>query len=106
VAGGDSLIPRRAPATSPRNEPAQSPLGRLLHVSGRVPGQPAPGGGGSVVGDAVGVGVGLAVGVGDAVGLGVRAGDVGVGRGLVGLLDGCSFGSQATPSPSRSSSVR
>jgi len=50
--------------------------------------------------------VGLAVGVGDAVGLGVRVGDVGAGRRLVGLLDGCSFGSQATPSPSRSSSVR
>ena len=53
----------------------------------------------------MGVGVGLAVGDGDAVGLGVRVG-VGVGRGLVGLLDGCSFGSQATPSPSRSSAVR
>jgi len=104
VAGGDSLIPRRAPATSPRNEPAQAPRAGSF-VSGRVPGQPAPGGG-SVVGDAVGVGVGLAVGDGDAVGLGVRAGDVGVDRGLVGLLDGCSFGSQATPSPSRSSSVR
>src|SRR4029078_6528957 len=76
------------------------PLDRLLGVWGRVPGQPAPGGGGSVVADAGGGGVGLAVGDGDAVGLGVRVGDVGAGRRLVGLLDGCSFGSQATPSPS------
>jgi hypothetical protein len=69
-------------------------------------GQPAPGGGGSVVGSAVGDGVGLTVGVGGAVGLGVAAGDVGEAGAFVGLLDGRPSWSQATPSPSRSNSGR
>ena len=73
---------------------------------GAAPGQPAPGGGGSVVGSTVGDGVGLTVVVGGAVGLAVGAGDVGEAGALVGLLDGRPSWSQATPSPSRSSSGR
>ena len=87
--------------------PARWQLGRVGRPqSGLRRGQPAPGGGGSVVGSTVGDGVGLTVAVGGAVGLAVGAGDVGEAGALVGLLDGRPSWSQATPSPSRSSSGR